>query len=57
MVSPCWPAGGCADEIEETGVAVGQIAGDFVQLNQFGDSLRLYDFCDRYVLLVGAAFW
>ena len=52
-----WYKAACADEVEGTGTAAGDVALDFSQPDQFGESLRLYDFCDRTVLLVGAAFW
>ena len=52
-----WVKASCADHIEGTGNKAGEIAHDFVQMDQNGEMLRLYDFCDRAVLLVGAAFW
>ena len=52
-----WAKADCADEITGTGNKVGDIAMDFSQMDQFGEMLRLYDFCDRYVLLIGSAFW
>jgi len=52
-----WVKADCADQIKGSGNKAGQIAHDFVQMDQFGDMLRLYDFCDRHVLLVGSAWW
>lgn len=52
-----WPMDGCADDIEETGYDEGQIAPDFNLVDQYGDVVRLYDFCDHTVLLASAAFW
>jgi hypothetical protein len=52
-----WAIGACRDDIVATGTQVGDIAEDFVLVDQFGENLRLHDFCDRQVLLVSAAFW
>jgi hypothetical protein len=52
-----WIKADCADEITGTGNKAGQIAHDFSQMDQYGETLRLYDFCDRHVLLVGSAWW
>ena len=52
-----WSKADCADQIQATGTKKGDIAKDFSQMDQFGETLRLYDFCDRTVLLTGAAFW
>lgn len=47
----------CADDIVFTGNNVGQITQDFTLNDQNGNPVRLYDYCDKAVLLVGAAFW
>ena len=52
-----WAIGACRDELQATGNGVGDIAEDFALTDQFGDTVRLHDFCDRQVLLVSAAFW
>ena len=52
-----WLKAACANEIEGTGTTAGDIAYDFEQMDQFGEPLRLYDFCDRAILLVGSAYW
>ena len=52
-----WLKAACADDIQGTGNKVGDIAEDFLQLEQNGEMLRLHDFCDRTVWLVGSAFW
>ncbi|TNE92140.1 MAG: hypothetical protein EP330_03020 [Deltaproteobacteria bacterium] len=52
-----WPIGACRDDIQSTGNGLGQISQDFALTDQYGDTLSLHDFCDREVLLVGAAFW
>ena len=47
----------CSPEAQVTGYAVGQVAGDFELIDQYGENLRLSDFCGNTVLLVAAAFW
>ena len=47
----------CSPETQATGYAVGQVAGDFELIDQYGENLRLSDFCGNTVLLVAAAFW
>ena len=51
-----WPMDACADDIVETGYDKGEIAPDFELVDQFGDTVRLYDFCDHTVLLAAAAY-
>ena len=51
-----WAIGDCRSDVEATGHEVGQIAEDFTLSDQYGDNVSLYSFCDRAVLLVGAAF-
>ncbi|HJN72505.1 MAG TPA: hypothetical protein QGF58_01110 [Myxococcota bacterium] len=50
-------ADGCQDELTATGNEVGDVTADAEFSDQFGDAVRLYDFCDRAVLLVSGAFW
>jgi len=52
-----WSTGDCAESITGTGNKAGMVAYDFTQNDQFGQPLRLYDFCHQAVLLVGAAYW
>ena len=52
-----WPVDACNDSITSTGNEVGDIALDWTRMDQYGDDLRLHDFCDHAVLLVGSAFW
>jgi len=51
-----WAKGACRDGIEASGNEVGQVAQDFSLLDQYGEPLRLHDFCDRVVLLEFAGF-
>ena len=49
--------GECRDSITSTGNGVGDIAENFNLIDQFGDGVKLHDFCARVVLLVSGAFW
>jgi hypothetical protein len=52
-----WPIDACRDDISATGDDVGDIAGSFSLTDQFGDQVKLHDFCNKAVLLVAGAFW
>ena len=52
-----WASGACTTEIEGTGTKAGETAYDFTQMDQNGQPLRLHDYCDKLVLLIGSAFW
>ena len=53
-----WAIADCRDDIDGDGNNVaGNIADQFKLTDQFGDDVKLYDFCDRTVVLIGAAFW
>jgi hypothetical protein len=47
----------CKDDIESTGNEVGDIAEDFEGTDQFGETVRLHDFCGKTILLTSGAFW
>lgn len=47
----------CRNDIEGSGHNEGDIAEDFELMDQHGEMVRAYDFCDRAVLLVSGAFW
>ena len=47
----------CREDISATGNSVGDITEDATFTDQFDEEVRLYDFCDRAVLLVSGAFW
>lgn len=44
-------------EPESTGAEEGDIAANFTLSDQYGENVRLYDFCNHAVLLISAAFW
>lgn len=52
-----WAIDACRDDVVASGNGVGQVTSDFELVDQHGELLRLHDFCDREVLLKGAAFW
>ncbi|MCB9673539.1 MAG: TlpA family protein disulfide reductase [Alphaproteobacteria bacterium] len=52
-----WHKGDCRWDVQSSGNNVGQVAQNFELVDQYGDTLRLHDFCDRAVLLVSSADW
>jgi len=52
-----WEIGSCRNDLEGTGDTVGTTAYQFELMDQFGDTVRLHDFCNRTVLLVSSATW
>jgi hypothetical protein len=52
-----WAIDACRFDLQGTGTQIGDVADDFRLTDQYGDKVRLHDFCDRTVLLVSAAFW
>ena len=49
--------GACKDSIDSTGNEVGDIAEGFEVVDQFGEDVSLYDFCNRTILIAAGAFW
>lgn len=52
-----WDKGSCKDETVGTGTGVGDIMDDMTAVDQFGQEVRLHDFCHKAILLVSGAFW
>lgn len=53
-----WGVGHCQDEVVPTGgSAKGDVAPDFFLVDQFGETLRLYDFCHQVIFLEMSAEW
>jgi hypothetical protein len=52
-----WPIDACRHDIEPTGTGVGDVSNGFALPDQFGETVRLADFCDQVVFLVFQAFW
>jgi hypothetical protein len=52
-----WPIDGvCRDSVSGTGNNVGDVAQDWTLPDQFGDNVRLHDFCAKTILLVSGTF-
>lgn len=54
-----WPIDSCRHDYPEggTGVEVGDIAPNFELTDQYGDTVRLHDFCAHAVIIELAAYW
>jgi peroxiredoxin len=52
-----WTIDSCRNDVVSTGMAVGNIAPQFELEDQFGETVRLHDFCGKAVLLVLGAEW
>jgi hypothetical protein len=48
-----WDIGDCQDDI----VAASDVLSDISLSDQFGESVRLYDFCHKAILLTDGSFW
>lgn len=51
-----WKINACRDDITSTGTAEGDVIENFEFPNQYGETVRLHDFCNQVVLVVGAGF-
>jgi hypothetical protein len=47
----------CRWDYEGTGTSVGDIAYNFELVDQYGETVRLHDFCNQVVLLISGATW
>lgn len=47
----------CRDDITASGDTLNKVTANFALSDQYGDTVSLYDFCGKVVLLVGGAFW
>ena len=52
-----WGIGACKDSVESTGDMEGDIASDFEARDQYDETVRFHDFCDKAILLENGAFW
>ena len=52
-----WDIASCNSSITTTGTGVGDIAPNFALKDANGDTVRLYDFCDKAVLLDFGTMW
>ena len=47
----------CRDTVVSTGNDVGEVMEHFEAVDQFGETVSSYDFCNRTLLLAAGAFW
>jgi len=47
----------CRDTVVSTGNDVGEVMEHFEAIDQFGETVDSYDFCNRTLLLAAGAFW
>jgi peroxiredoxin len=52
-----WAIDSCRDSVDGIGNRPGEVATDFSLEDQFGDTVRLHDFCGKTVLIASAAEW
>lgn len=53
-----WPIDSCRNSVEGTvGTKKGTVAENFALTDQFGETVKLHDFCNQVVYLIFAAFW
>ena len=51
-----WPIDSCRHDIVPTGMAAGETMDDVRLTDQYGEEVRLHDFCDHYVLIEHSGF-
>jgi hypothetical protein len=51
-----WPIDACRNDLEGTGMAEGDVIPDITLLDQYGEEVRIHDFCDHAVLIEHAGF-
>ena len=52
-----YPVSRCEPAVTGTGYGPGDVSNDFELMDQFGEMVKLSDFCGDVVVLVSAAFW
>ncbi len=52
-----WEIDSCRSDIQGSGFAEGETSDDVALMDQFGQKVHLYSFCNRVVYMVFAAFW
>lgn len=52
-----WPIDACRNDIEGSGYGAGDVVQAFEMTDQFGEKVKVHDFCDQVVYIVFAAFW
>ena len=54
-----WPIDACRYDLPDagTGTGVGDVAANFALTDQFGETVRLHDFCGQAILIESSAYW
>ncbi len=52
-----WAIDSCRYDVAASGNSEGQVTENFDLGDQFGDGVKLHDFCGKVVLLESSAFW
>ena len=52
-----WEIGACRWDVRATGNGIGQVTENFALYDQYGELVKLHDFCDRAIILVASATW
>jgi hypothetical protein len=51
-----WPVDSCRNDLQPTGMSEGDFIDDIKLLDQYGEDIRLHDFCNHTILLEHAGF-
>ena len=51
-----WPIDACRNDLTATGMAEGDVIEDVKLLDQYGEEIRIHDFCDHVLLIEHAGF-
>ena len=51
-----WPIDSCRNDLVATGMSEGDVINDVKLLDQYGEEIRLHDFCNHTVLIEHAGF-
>lgn len=51
-----WPIDACRNDLVPSGMAEGDVINDVKLLDQYGEEIRIHDFCDHVLLIEHAGF-
>ena len=51
-----WPIDSCRNDLAPSGMAVGDVINDVKLVDQYGEEVRIHDFCDHVLLIEHAGF-
>jgi hypothetical protein len=49
-----WPINSCRNDLTASGTEPGDVIENYAMVDQFGETVRVHDFCNQVVMLVGA---